>query len=73
MSNVSPELAGIEFKVSRIGHPGDLVVLLGSQEGGKDLGELRLPEQEVYPSYDLWYELKLKQPVAAGPSEALLV
>ena len=67
VSNVYPELTGIKFKLSRIGNPGDLVVLLGSQEGGEDLGELRLPGKEVYPSYDLWYELKLKQPVALDP------
>jgi dienelactone hydrolase len=67
VSDDSPELAGIKLKVSRIGNPGDLVVLFGSQEGGKDLGELRLSEQDVYPSHDLWYELRLKQPVALDP------
>ena len=67
VSSVSPELAGIKLKLSRTGNPGDLMVLLGSQEGGKDLGESRLSEQEVYPGYDLWYELKLKQPIALDP------
>jgi dienelactone hydrolase len=67
VSNVSPELAGIRLRLSRTGNPGDLVVLLGSEEGGNDLGELRLPAQEIYPSYDLWYELRLKQPIALDP------
>lgn len=43
------------------------MVLLGSQEGGKDLAELRLSEQDVYPTYDLWYGLKLKQPIVLDP------
>jgi hypothetical protein len=54
------------FKVSRIGHPGDLVVKLGSQ-GGSDLGELRLSEKEVYETYDLWCELTLKHSVRLDP------
>ena len=67
VSNLSAVLTGIKLKLSREGNPGDLVVLLGSQEGGKDIGELRLPAADVYPSYDLWYELKLKDPVALDP------
>ena len=67
VSNDSPELEGIKLKLSRTGNPGDLIVLLGSQEDGKDLGELRLSSSQVYPSYDLWYELKLKQPVTLAP------
>ena len=67
VSVVSPELVAVKLKVSRVGNPGDLVVLLGSRQGGKDLGELRLSGKEVSPAYDLWNELRLNQPVALDP------
>jgi dienelactone hydrolase len=69
VSDVSPELTGMELKVSRVGHPGDLVVELGSRENGSDLGELRLTEMAVYPNHDLWYELKLKHPIRLDPKK----
>lgn len=69
VSSVSPQLAGIGLKVSRIGHPGDLVVKFGSQEGGSDMGEVRLSEKEIYETYDLWYDLTLTQPVRLDPKK----
>lgn len=69
LADTSPEMYGMALKLSRIGHPGDLVVDLGSQEGGHDLGELRLAEKQVSPGNGLWYELKLKQPVQLDPQK----
>lgn len=67
VSSLSPSLTGIKLRLSRVGNPGDLIVRLGSQEGGKDIGELRLSAAEIYPRYDLWYELNLKEPAALDP------
>lgn len=53
----------MDSKVSRVGHPGDLVVALGSQEGGSCLGELRLQEAVVYSENGPWYRLNLQHPV----------
>lgn len=70
VSDVSSELTGMGLKVSRVGHPGDLMVALGSQEGGSDLGELRLQEQEISSAQNhLWYELKLQHPIRLDPQK----
>lgn len=69
VADASPELDGIALKLSRAGHPGELVVDLGSQEGGHDLGELQLAEKQVSPGFGLWYELKLKQPIRLDPQK----
>jgi hypothetical protein len=69
VSDISPELTGMALKLSRIGSPGNLVVQLGSQEGGADLGELQLSEQNVESSDDLWYDLKLNKPIRLNPDK----
>jgi len=67
VSNVSPEMAGMALKLSRVGNPGELVVGLGSREGESDLGELSLEAKEVSPGYGLGYDLKLKHPLRLDP------
>jgi dienelactone hydrolase len=65
----SPKIDGMALKLSRAGHPGQLVVDLGSQEGAHDLGELQLEGKEVSTGYGLWYELKLKQSIHLDPQK----
>ncbi len=51
------------LRLSRTGHPGDLIVKLGSAEGSNDLGELRLQDNVVDRNLDLWYDLKMAHSV----------
>ncbi len=67
VSNVSPEMDGIALKLSRVGNPGDLVVDLGTEQGERNLGELRLDAKGVSPRYGLWYNLRLKRPIRLDP------
>lgn len=69
VSSVSPTLQGLGLKVARVGHPGDLLVQLGSRQGGSDLGDLRLQASDVTPEYGLWYDLKLPHPERLDPRE----
>ncbi len=67
VSDDSAQLTGMGFKLSRVGHPGDLVVKIGSNKGESDLGELRLQEKAVYSGYDFWYDMSLAHPVRLDP------
>lgn len=67
ISKISPKFVGMKFRVSRMGHPGDLVVKLGSLPGGDSLGELRLGENQIQSTPEAWYELKLGHPIQLDP------
>lgn len=67
VADTSPEIGGMALKLSKAGHPGELVVDLGSKEWGDDLGELKLDGKEVSSGYGLWYELKLEKPIHLDP------
>ena len=68
ISRKSPVLTGFALKLSRVGHPGDLVVRFGSTPGGDELGEARISPGEVDPLFDLWYTAKV-HPVRLDPSK----
>jgi len=67
ISRISSEFVGMKFRLSRMGHPGDLVVKLGSLPGGDSLGELRLGENQIQSTPEAWYELKLSHPIQMDP------
>ncbi len=69
VSDRSSKLTGMMLKASRLGHPGDLLIRLGSQAGASDLGVLRLSESQVYAGQDLSYTLKLEHPVSIDPAK----
>jgi dienelactone hydrolase len=69
VSNSSPVFVGMALKLSRVGHPGDLVIRMGSREGTSNLAEARIHADDVYPQYDLWYEAKAKRPVKLDPTK----
>ena len=57
----APVFRGMAVRVSRAGHPGELVVRFGSREGQADLGEARIAEDTIHPLYDLWYEARVPE------------
>lgn len=63
-----PVLTGIALQLSRVGHPGELIVRFGSTLGGTDLGEAHIPAGSVDPLFDLWYTAKAK-PVRLDPAK----
>jgi cephalosporin-C deacetylase-like acetyl esterase len=64
----SPILTKFSLKLSRIGHPGDLIVRLGSTPGGNDLGEAHISPNQVDPLFDLWYTAKV-HPIKLDPAK----
>ncbi len=60
VGTASPVFAGMAIKASRAGYPGDLIMRFGSQEGGADIGEARVPANTIDPSFDLWWEGHVK-------------
>ncbi|MGB8477858.1 MAG: glycoside hydrolase family 20 zincin-like fold domain-containing protein [Acidobacteriaceae bacterium] len=68
VSRPYPTLTGFALKLSRVGHPGDLIVRLGSTPGGDELGEGRIASGKVGPLFDLWYAAGIK-PVRLDPSK----
>lgn len=62
-----PLMVATSWKLSRTGHPGELVVDFGSQQGARDLGESQIDENEVSPGYGRWCELKLVRPIRLDP------
>ena len=68
VSRQSPVLTEFSLKLSRVGHPGDLIVRFGSTPGGNELGEARISSGEVDPLFDLWYRAKV-HPVRLDPSK----
>lgn len=67
VSNLTPELAAFAVKIARVGHPGNLIVRLGTMESADDIAELRLRAADVDEGLGLWYELKLKGPKKLDP------
>jgi dienelactone hydrolase len=67
VSSISPEFVGMKFRISRMGHPGDLVVKLGSRPEDGSLGELHLGEHHIQSIPESWYELKLDRPIRLNP------
>ena len=68
VSRESPVLTDFALKLSRVGHPGDLIVRFGSTPGGDELGKARISPDEVDPLFDLWYTAKV-HPVRLDPSK----
>ena len=64
----SPMFAGLAIKLSRVGTPGDVIVRFGTKEGANDVGETRLPAQDIYPLFDLMYKATIK-PVRLDPAK----
>ena len=57
----------MELKVSRTGYPGDLVVKLGSQEGGSDLGVIAASGTGSLCWFQISHiRLKLEHPMTRG-------
>jgi hypothetical protein len=52
-------LMGLAFRMSRVGHPGNVRVRLGSREGGDEIGKARISAESVGRGCDLWYEAKV--------------
>lgn len=69
VASASPEVTGMALKMSRTGHPGNLLVRLGSHEGASDIGEARVRSEDVYTNYDLWYGAKLPAPHRLDPTK----
>jgi dienelactone hydrolase len=67
VSDLTPELTAFAVKIARAGHPGDLIVRLGTMESADDIAELRLRAADVDEGLGLWYELKLKGPKKLDP------
>jgi dienelactone hydrolase len=67
LSKESTMFTGMAFKLARVGNPGDLIVKFGSRAGAHDLGEARVPGNDVYPHFDLWYAALLNKPVRLNP------
>ena len=67
VSNLSPLLIGMALKASRVGHPGDLIIRLGSREGAADIGEARIAAREIHQADALFYEAKLKRSILLDP------
>jgi dienelactone hydrolase len=63
----APYLTGLSFKLSRVGQPGDFVVAVGTSNGQRDLGTLRLSEHDVHYGYDLWYDMFFEHPLHLDP------
>lgn len=63
-----PKLSGIALKLSRIGHPGALIVRFGTTPGGEDLGRALIDSAAVRPLFDLWYTAKIR-PVRLDPAK----
>ncbi len=63
----SATFTGMAFKLARAGNPGSLIVRFGSKEGAADLGQAEVLSKDVYPQYDLWYEVALRKPVRLDP------
>lgn len=68
VSSLSPLFTGMALRLSRAGHPGDVVVRFGSAAGRGDLGEARIAAEAVHPLSDLWYTAKV-QPVRLDPAK----
>jgi hypothetical protein len=67
LSKESTMFTGMAFKLARVGNPGDLIVQFGSRAGAHDVGEARIPGNEIYPHVDLWYAALLNKPVRLNP------
>lgn len=67
LSKESTMFTGMAFKLARVGNPGDMIVKFGSRTGAHDLGEARIPREDVYPHFDLWYAALLNRPVRLVP------
>ncbi|MCZ2080241.1 MAG: prolyl oligopeptidase family serine peptidase [Bryobacterales bacterium] len=63
----SGDFRGLELRLSRAGHPGDIIVRFGSAPGASDLGEARIASSDVTPLYDLWHAARIPHSkLAAG-------
>jgi hypothetical protein len=56
-------MTGLALRVARVGHPGDLVIELGTEPGKDDVGRTSLRASDMLEQYDLWSEAKLEKPV----------
>jgi len=56
-------MTGLALKVARVGHPGDLVIELGTEPGKDDVGRASLRASDMLEQYDLWSEARLEKPV----------
>jgi len=68
VSKEYPEFTGMELQLSRVGHPGDLILRFGTTLHGDDLGEARLLATRIDPLFDLWYRATVR-PVRLDPSK----
>ncbi len=55
-----PVFTGFALQLSRVGHPGDLILRFGKTPEGNELGEARVPASDVDPLFDLWYSAKTR-------------
>jgi dienelactone hydrolase len=68
VSPESPIFEGLAIKMSRVGVPGDVIFCFGSKDGASDIGEARIPAQDIHPVFDLMYKAQIK-PVRLDPSK----
>jgi hypothetical protein len=68
VSSGSPVFAGLAFRVSRVGDPGDLLVRYGSTEGGAEIGEVRVHSRLVSESERVWTAARMP-PVRLDPGK----
>jgi hypothetical protein len=69
VAETSTSFTGIALKLARNGNPGPVVVRFGTHEGSDDVGTAAIPSEQIYPGYDLWYDVVLKQPMRLDPEK----